>query len=544
MTNAGTETVYGTRTVTFPATTLTDLPAGPSRNGHVFEEWNTQANGLGTSFTSSTTVNGDITVYAQWTVNSYTVTFMMDEETETVYTTRTVTFPATAITDFPPNPTLDGYSFAYWWGKWTLDGGGQHEGSFTASTPVTTDITAYAVWTAPSTVTFMMNDGTEDVYTTRSVMPPGTAIADFPADPTRSGYIFAGWNTLASGWGITFTASTTVSNNRTVYAQWDTYSYTVTFNSDGGTAAVPTTKTVATPATTINALPAQPSRTGYSFEGWYTEQNGEGTAFTAQTTVTSSITVYAKWYTYSYTVTFNSEGGTAANPATKTVALPATTVDSLPNPPIKTGYLFGGWHTEPYGGGNEFTATTTVSDSITVYARWDSYSYLVTFDNNGGDTAANPATKPVDSPATTVEVLPAQPAKTGYNFAGWNTAANGSGIPFTASTTVSGSITVHAQWTYEQFDITLNLDAGDGAFSETNFTISKSGSGYPVSRNIAIAGTGYTNPRWYVDENLKGTDTNIGISAANYNLGGHTLALFITKGGVSWSKEITFTVTN
>jgi uncharacterized repeat protein (TIGR02543 family) len=310
--------------------------------------------------------------------------------------------------------------------------------------------------------------------------------------------------------------------------------------------AVPATKAVTEPATAIDALPTPPLRTDYVFTGWNTLPDGMGIAFTEATTVSSSITVYAQWI-YSYTVTFDKNGGTTeAVPPTKTVASPATTIDSLPAPPSRTGYLFGGWYTLPNGGGTAFTETATVSASITVYAQWDAYSYTVTFDRNGGTTAANPPTKTVASPATTIDALPASPARSGgYTFTGWNAAPDGSGTIFTAMTTVNGDITVYARWGRGYgFDIILNLDIGDGVFSETGFTLSKSGTGHPNNRTIAITGTDYANPRWFVDGTPEGTGTNITITAANYGAGGHTLTLFVSKSGVTWSKEITFTITN
>ncbi len=80
---------------------------------------------------------------------------------------------------------------------------------------------------------------------------------------------------------------------------------------------------------------------------------------------------YASSTTATYTVTFDSQGATtAATPSTKTVTSPATTVGSLPTAPIKTGYVFGGWYTATGGGGTIFTASTTVTASLTVYAKW------------------------------------------------------------------------------------------------------------------------------------------------------------------------------
>jgi uncharacterized repeat protein (TIGR02543 family) len=94
-----------------------------------------------------------------------------------------------------------------------------------------------------------------------------------------------------------------------VYAKWNAI-YTVIFNKNnsdsGSTNAIPTTKTVTVPATTIDALPTEPTRTGYAFDGWYTSDDGGttlGGEFTASTAVAASITVYAKWVTCELTVT-------------------------------------------------------------------------------------------------------------------------------------------------------------------------------------------------------------------------------------------------
>jgi hypothetical protein len=106
---------------------------------------------------------------------------------------------------------------------------------------------------------------------------------------------------------------------------------------------------------------------------------------------------------------------------------------------------------------------------------------------------------------------------------------------------VSGNITVYAWWIPE-FDITLSGDAGAGALAQADFTLNKSGSPDTDSLIVNIAGLGYTNPRWYVDGTLKGTGASITINAADYLVGNRTLTLVISRGGVSWSKEITFTV--
>jgi uncharacterized repeat protein (TIGR02543 family) len=431
--------------VTSPATTVVTLPTPPTKTGYIFGGWYTETSGGGTEFTASTTVTADITVYAKW--NSYTYTVTFDSQSATVEanpTSKTVTSPATTVVTLPTPPTKTGYTFAGWH---TAPSGGGTE--FTASTTVTANITVYAYWSLNPvyTVTYNRDGGTP--VGEQHVTLPETTVVTLPTPPTKTGYIFGGWYTAPSGGGTEFTASTTVTADITVYAKWNSYTYTVTFNSQSATVeASPTSKTVASPDTTVGTLPTEPTKTGYIFGGWWTSPGGGGTQFTASTTVTGNITVYARWDSYTYTVAFDSQSATVeASPTSKAVASPNTTVGTLPTEPTKTGYNFGGWWTSPGGGGTQFTASTTVTGNITVYARWDSYTYTVAFNSQSATIEASPTSKTVTSPATTVVTLPTPPTRTGDTFLGWYTGINGSGTAFTESTTVTSDITVYAKWT-------------------------------------------------------------------------------------------------
>jgi uncharacterized repeat protein (TIGR02543 family) len=245
----------------------------------------------------------------------------------------------------------------------------------------------------------------------------------------------------------------------------ESVTYTVAFDGDGATTAPkPATKAVIPPATTVGTLPSDPAKTGFVFGGWWTKKNGAGTAFTAATPVTANSTVYAKWTAVTpppanpgtYTITFDGDGSTTApDPATKSVIPPATTIDALPSDPAKTGFVFGGWWTEKNGAGTAFTAATPVTANSTVYAKWTAVTpppatpgtYTVTFDGDDATTAPDSATKAVISPATTIDALPSDPAKTGFVFGGWWTEKNGAGTAFTAATPVTANITVYAKWT-------------------------------------------------------------------------------------------------
>jgi uncharacterized repeat protein (TIGR02543 family) len=303
-------------------------------------------------------------VYAQW---SCTVTFNKNNtdtgSTEADPSRKTVTTPETTVVTLPAEPTRPGWTFIGWNTK--PDGKGT---AFIATTTVTGNITVYAQWSC--IVTFNKNNtntgSIEASPQTKTVTAPAANIDKLPDAPTRPNWTFIGWNTKPDGKGTAFDAGTTVTGNITVYAQW---SCTVIFskNNADGTEADPRTKTVTTPETTVVTLPAEPTRPGWTFAGWKTQN---GTAFTATTTVTGNITVYAQW---SCIVTFNKNNtdGTEASPRTKPVTTPSMTVVTLPIEPIRPGgWTFDGWNTKADGSGTPFTAATPVTGNITVYAQW------------------------------------------------------------------------------------------------------------------------------------------------------------------------------
>ena len=141
-------------------------------------------------------------------------------------------------------------------------------------------------------VTFDSKDGSD--VARQEIQENGKATR--PADPTKTGYVFDNWH-IDSPEGNVWDFGTAVTGDMTLYANWESYNYKVTFDSQGATPpADPTSKTVTSPATTVGVLPTAPVKTDYSFDGWYTAESSGGTKFTADTTVTGDITVYAKWF--------------------------------------------------------------------------------------------------------------------------------------------------------------------------------------------------------------------------------------------------------
>lgn len=160
----------------------------------------------------------------------------------------------------------------------------------------------------------------------------------------------------------TLTASTTVSVSART-------SYTVSYNANGGSGA-PSSQTKWHDET-LKLSTTQPTRTGYTFNGWNTNSSGTGTNYLAGANYTSNaaLTLYAKWTPVTYTVTYNANGGTNAPASqTKTYGVDLTLSADIPT---YSGYNFQGWSTTD-SGGVEYnpSGTYTANSAVTLYAVW------------------------------------------------------------------------------------------------------------------------------------------------------------------------------
>jgi uncharacterized repeat protein (TIGR02543 family) len=392
------------------------------------------------------------------TSNQYTVLFNATggaPETET----RTVQEGAPlGASNMPSTPGRNGHIFNGWYTA--VDGGGS---VFTADTIVTGDVAVYAWWSLDTsiqyTVTFDAAGGSPSTQTQTVTNGDSLGASNMPSAPGRSGRIFNGWYTVTDGGGSEFTSGTIVTGSITVYAWWSfdtSIQYTVSFDTAESS---PSTRMVTNGSSLGSSMPSEPDKTGYIFNGWYTEANGGGSIFTADTIVTGSITVHA-WWKLQYTVIFDADGGSPAT-HTRTVMDGASVGSSnMPPAPDKAGHIFNNWYTAPNGGGSEFTTTTIVTGDIRVYARWildTGIQCTVTFKAEGGSPATQMRTIP-NGGSLGSSGMPSEPGRSGYRFNGWYTAADGGDSEFTAGTTVIGDITVYAWWTVAQVPSDLSLE--------------------------------------------------------------------------------------
>ena len=135
--------------------------------------------------------------------------------------------------------------------------------------------------------------------------------------------------------------------------------------------------------------PADPTRAGHTFQGWYTARDG-GSRYDFSRTVTGDVTLYAHWSVNSYTLTFDGNGGKASE-SSRTVQY-GSSYGALPTA-MRTGYTFQGWYTAKDGGSQVSASTTMGAADTTVYAHWTIRSYTVAFDANGGSAVASQTVK-------------------------------------------------------------------------------------------------------------------------------------------------------
>lgn len=255
--NGGTVTnAYGETITELTQEEETELDFSQSRSGYEFEGWYLDAE-FTEEFTAETMPSENITIYAKW--RSYKVSFNSNGGSAC----EDMQMPSEGTYITLPKSTRTGHKFAGWYS----------DESFAASTKVgdaggsytpTKDCTLHAKWTANEyTITYDTNGGVA-VYPSSLTVIYGECYPELPT-PRKSGYTFAGWY-----YGTTkITTSTVVSvaQDHMLVAKWTANKYTVTLDTNGGTAVSPSSYTV-TYGNTYPALPT-PTRAGYDFIGWY-----------------------------------------------------------------------------------------------------------------------------------------------------------------------------------------------------------------------------------------------------------------------------------
>ena len=299
---------------------------------------------------------------------------------------------------------------------------------------------------------------------------------------TREGYTQTGWATSDGGVkAYELAASYTADANVTLYPFWTANPYEVKFNfqnGSGGTPSVTATYGSAMPPITL------PTRAGYTFDGYYTRINGNGEQYYTDSgtsahnwNIASTTTLYANWTANIYTVTLdmqNGSGGTASVTAMYDSAMPKIEV------PTRTGYIFGGYYTEPDGNGTQYYTAAGASarrwdklSATTLYAKWTLNTFTVTLDRQSGSGGAASVKVSYGNAMPDIAV----PTRTGYTFGGYYTDTGGSGTQYYTDTGVgilnwdmTSNAKLYAKWTANIYTVTLDMQGGSGGTASVTAT--------------------------------------------------------------------------
>ena len=343
--------------------------------------------------------------------------------------------------------------------------------NYNASNKATSNIS-----TSASTYTITYNNNGGSGCSTTSVTYGGKY--GTMCEPTRNGYVFIGWfdenykdkplnyyadtySDLKNAFGYDADAlynhyitygkgegrrisqyvkgdSFTGNANKTIYAGWYAQGYTISYNSNGGTGSMASdvVKTGGTATIKANEF----TKKGYTFAGWTTKSDGtdDGYNWTGWSgtwnyvdgqygIANKTLKLYARWTPKSYTISYNSNGGTGTMASDTVSTGSKATIKS--NTFTKTGYKFVGWTTKSdgtddgYGWNPGWSGTWNydngqygiANDKLVLYARWDNH-YTITYNDNGGSGCSS-SSKTVTYGSTYGNLC--TPTRSGYIFAGW-----------------------------------------------------------------------------------------------------------------------------
>ena len=401
----------------------------PTRFGYNFAGYFSQANGQGTQYynASMNSINNwniteNTTLFASW--NAKTIAISFNNGTGASVTSAinaTFAQPMPAAT----KPTLTGHDFMGYYTQASAQGIQYYDENMNSllNWESETATTLFAHFTPSDyNITFNSNQGNNPSFNSKIVIY-NQSFGELPTI-NRIGYDFAGWYDATTG-GNLINEQTTVSivQDTIYYARWTPMTFTITFNKDGGTGGSENAT-----ASYEQTLPVAtiPNRSGYTFNGYYTEVNGAGIQYYSDNmspiinyNLLSGVTLYAKWSANNYAFTFDPYGGVLVGSGSKVVTFNQA-YGELPSA-TRVGHTFAGWYTTQVAGFEIIASEiNTIFENKTFYARWTVNSYTINFITNGGNNI-NPLNVEFGTANSAIS-LPVATKNGGYEFVAWSPA--------------------------------------------------------------------------------------------------------------------------
>lgn len=280
--------------------------------------------------------------------------------------------------------------------------------------------------------------------------------------------------------------------NFTLTAQWAPWKHTVTYNANAGNDAsvkgIPTSQSK-TANVDITLSSDVPTRNGYTFLGWNTQADGNGTAYATGATYThdqdgGTVTLYAQWTPWKHTIHYD-KNVPASSKKTNVTNMPGDQVKFFDTAlsiqlmvPKRTGYTFKGWSTTAngkaeYQPGNKYNHDQN-DGTVTLYAVWTPWKYKVQYDKNvsadsSSQTVSNMPTDQTKTEEVVLTLSSNKPSRNGYIFNGWQAQINGKAVDYQPGAKLSydvddkdgSTIILYAQWTAWKHTVHYNANGGD-----------------------------------------------------------------------------------
>lgn len=481
--------------------------------GYRFDGWYTAPNG-GNKYDFNTPLTGNVTVYAHWVGNGYTVRFAGNGATGGG--TPDQAFQYNIGQNLRRNGfTRDGYTFTGWKRADNQQAYGDGQWVTNLTTQPNGIVTMVAQWSA-NEAHIRYNPNPPAGKTTGGQGTPNWDghTGDTPAIGqngwTIDGYTFAGWTTNPDGSGAKYApgARWTTNGTLTLYAQWTPGQASLTYDGNGATGGKTDPQNGVTDQK-VNVRQNGFTRDGYAFTGWNTQPDGRGQAWApnAVWTLHGTGVLYARWRGNQQVLKYYGNGATGGSTAQQE-GRTGDVIDTRANGFTRDGYTFVEWNTKPDGTGDHYGKGTNGIAKWTMlpagndlYAIWQANPANIQYRDDWGATGSTPDTTGVTGQNVTI----AQSGFTrpGYTFTGWarDRRANPSLQPGGRYTLTPGTTTLWAQWKADPAHLIYNSNSGstsqtrrtDGTVDQTVTVIAN-----PFTR------PGYTFTGWNTQADGKG----------------------------------------
>ncbi|MFM9373874.1 InlB B-repeat-containing protein [Bifidobacterium longum subsp. longum] len=534
--------------------------------GYRFDGWYTAPNG-GNKYDFNTPLTNNMTVYAHWIGNGYTVRFTGNGATGG--NTPDQAFQYNIGQNLHRNGfTRDGYTFTGWKRADNQQAYGDGQWVTNLTTQPNGIVTMVAQWSA-NEAHIRYNPNPPAGKTTGGQGTPNWDghTGDTPTIGqngwTIDGYTFAGWATSPDGSGARYApgARWTANGTLTLYAQWTPGQASLTYDGNGATGGKTDPQTGKTDEK-INVRDNGFTRDGYTFVTWNTQADCKGNAVkpNSEWTLRGSSTLYACWAGNAQTLTYHGNGATGGN----TAAQSGKTGDELTtnaNGFTRDGYTFVRWDTAKDGSGTAYgEGKNGVSQYVMkpagndLYAIWKANPATIQYRNDWPNTTGStPDT--TGNTGDTVTISQNSFDRPGYTFTGWSTSKRGdpSLQPGDKHTLEPRTTTVWAQWKADPAHLVYNSNIGtvgsetktvDGVVDQTVKTITNpfDRPGYTFSGwNTQADGKGKayaTGADYVLTANDKSTPKNTSVLYAQWKINGASLK-FNPNGGIGHVDDVT-----